>query len=373
LLEQRIGRLDRIGQTATIQIHVPYVPGTESEMLARWYHEGMNAFEENVHGASEIVRTQAKDFAALREKFTAARLAKFIARTKDLRDKVAKKLERGHDRLLELNSCKPERAAELIRDVGALDADASFETFMVALFDHFGVHVEELSPRTYFLRPGHLRTDAFPALREEGLSVTFDRARALSREDLGFISADHPLVRGSLDLLLGSESGNSAYGVWKTPGTEAIFLEIYFVVECVAPAALHADRFLPATPIRVVVDHALADHSADEAVAAAKLEKGDIMRLLDRGVVKKKLLPSMLTAAQKLATASMQKLVESATATMTARLQDEIERLEDLRELNDHVRPEEIATVRQQQADLAAALAGARLRLDALRLIFRIP
>ena len=28
LLEQRIGRLDRIGQTAAIRIHVPYLPGT---------------------------------------------------------------------------------------------------------------------------------------------------------------------------------------------------------------------------------------------------------------------------------------------------------------------------------------------------------
>ena len=49
LLEQRIGRLDRIGQSATIQIFVPYLRGTESEVLARWYHEGLNAFEKNPH------------------------------------------------------------------------------------------------------------------------------------------------------------------------------------------------------------------------------------------------------------------------------------------------------------------------------------
>jgi ATP-dependent helicase HepA len=373
LLEQRIGRLDRIGQTATIRIHVPCLPGTESEVLARWYHEGLNAFEKNVHGAAEIVRALGKDFAALLGKITAAKLDKFLARTRDLRGKVAKKLERGHDRLLELNSCKAGPAAALVDRIRELDADPLFEAFVVRLMDHFGVHVEELGNRSYFFRPGHLRTDAFPALREEGMSVTFDRARALSREDLGFMSADHPLVRGSWDLLLGSESGNSAFGIWKTPGNEAILLEIYAVVECVAPAALHADRFLPATPIRVVVDHALADHSEDPAVAAAKLEKGNIFRLLDRGAVKKKLLPAMLAKTQALAAGKMQCLVATATATMNAQLQDEIERLEDLRELNDHVRPEEIAAARQQQTDLAAALATARLRLDALRLIFRIP
>jgi predicted amidophosphoribosyltransferase len=50
LLEQRIGRLDRIGQTEDIKIHVPYIAGSGEEVLARWYHEGLNAFEKNLEG-----------------------------------------------------------------------------------------------------------------------------------------------------------------------------------------------------------------------------------------------------------------------------------------------------------------------------------
>jgi ATP-dependent helicase HepA len=373
LLEQRIGRLDRIGQTATIKIHVPYVAGTESEVLARWYQEGLNAFEKNLHGAGEILRALQKDLGALRQKFSAPKLEKLLEKSRDLRTKVAKKLERGHDRLLELNSCKPGQAEELSRQIRALDSDEKFEEFLIRLFDHFGVQVEDHGTRSYILRPGHLITDAFPALPEDGMTVTFDRARALSREDLGFISGDHPLVRSSWDLLLGAEAGNAAFGMWKSKGGEAILLEIHGVVECVAPAALHADRFLPATPIRVVVDHGLADHTDSEALAAAQFEKGDIFRLLDRGVVKKKLLPAMLVKAQALATERMQRLVESANTAMTIQLRDEIERLEDLRQINDHVRPEEIDAARQQQAELQAAISSARLRLDAVRLIFRIP
>jgi ATP-dependent helicase HepA len=152
-----------------------------------------------------------------------------------------------------------------------------------------------------------------------------------------------------------------------------MLLEIYAVVECVAPLALHADRFLPATPIRVVVDHALVDHTTDEALTAAQLEKGEIFRLLDRGAVKKKLLPAMLEKAQTLATERAQRLVEAASTAMTLQLRSEIERLEDLRQINDHVRPEEIAAIRQQQTDLQAAIASAQPRLDAVRLIFRVP
>jgi ATP-dependent helicase HepA len=373
LLEQRIGRLDRIGQTATIQIHVPYFPGTESEVLARWYHEGLNAFEKNPHGAMEIVAVVEKELSGIRAKFSSAKLEKLIAKSKDLSGKVAKKLERGHDRLLELNSCKPERAGELIEKIRTLDTGEKFEAYFVRLMDHFGVHVEELGSRGYYLRPGHLRTDAFPTLREEGISLTFDRTRALSREDLGFGSVDHPLVRASWDLLLGSESGNSAFGIWKEPGTEAMFLEIYAVVECVAPAALHVDRFLPATPIRVVVDHSLADKSKDADLTAARLEKGDIFRLLDRSAVKKKLLPAMLAKTQAIAAERMQEFVEKANTTMAAQLKEEIERLEDLRSVNDHIRPEEIAALRAQEEGLKTAIASARLRLDSLRLIFRTP
>ncbi len=45
LLEQRIGRLDRIGQAETIHVHVPYMQGGVQEVLFHWYHEGLNAFE----------------------------------------------------------------------------------------------------------------------------------------------------------------------------------------------------------------------------------------------------------------------------------------------------------------------------------------
>ena len=373
LLEQRIGRLDRIGQTAVISIHVPYIPRTASEVLARWYHEGLNAFEKNPHGASEIARSVENDLTALLEKFDSEKLDGLIRETRDLRARVTKKLERGHDRLLELNSCKPERAAELVAKIREADADETFEAFFILLLDHFGVQVDELAPRSYILKPGHLITDQFPAIPEEGMSVTFDRTRALSREDLAFMSWDHPLLRSTFDLLLGSESGNASFAVWKTAGTEAIFLEVIAVVECVAPAALHAERFFPATPLRIAVDHAAKEVTDDPDLASAVFQKGDVFRLLDRGAVKKKLLPAMLAKAQSIAAEKMGALIATARESMSARLQDEIDRLQDLSEINDHVRPAEIEAVRQQLAALTEALGAARLRVDALRLIFRQP
>ena len=45
LLEQRIGRLDRIGQTEVIRIHTPYFADSAQQLLFDWYHQGMQAFE----------------------------------------------------------------------------------------------------------------------------------------------------------------------------------------------------------------------------------------------------------------------------------------------------------------------------------------
>lgn len=71
LVEQRIGRLDRIGQTGVIQIYLPYLVGTESEVMARWYDEGLGAIEKNLHGAGEVAAELGPDLATLLKQFNA--------------------------------------------------------------------------------------------------------------------------------------------------------------------------------------------------------------------------------------------------------------------------------------------------------------
>ncbi len=373
LLEQRIGRLDRIGQTETIHIHVPYETRTTSEILARWYHEGLGAFERNRHGASEIAAALDPDLRALLEEPDEKKLTKFLRKSKELAASVTQRLSEGHDRLLELTSSQPGRAAELIERIDRRDTDPAFEEYLLELFDHFGIHIEELGHRGYLLRPGHLLADAFPGLPDEGLSVTLDRPRALSREDLGFFSQDHPMVRGAIDLLLGAETGNSAFGVWRAPAPEAIYLEAHAIAECVAPASLHADRFLPPKPIRITVDHRLENQTENAALSKAKLEKGDIHRLLHNDKIKRRLLPAMLAETQRLAEIDLKLLVKTATTTMEARLQSEIDRLRHLATINNQIRPEEIQAIEDQRTNLRTALSGTRLRLDALRLTHKTP
>ncbi len=372
LLEQRIGRLDRIGQKGVIHIHVPFVEGTEGEVLARWYHEGLDAFEHSLQGATQLLQSFASKVEALCAKFNSGKLDKLIQRTVKLRQEVRQKLERGHNRLLELNSCKPRLAAKIIERIREIDIDRDFERFFIRLLDHLGMHVEEMTEGTWFIRPDNLVTDALPSLPAEGLTITFDRARALSRDHEAFLTWDHPLVTGALDVLLGSHGGNAGFAFWKASGGEGLVLQTTFIAECIAPPALHAARFMPAMPIRVAIDHQGRDLTGDAAFTRAKLSAGDPKRTVENDTVRHKLLPGMLSKAQGLAEEQLKHFKKRGMAGMRKHLDEEIARLEDLQSRNPHIRPEEITALTDQRDALTAAIESTTLRLDAVRLVLRL-
>lgn len=379
LLEQRIGRLDRIGQTAEIHIHVPFTTGSPQEVVARWYAEGMNAFARNLRGGRELrerfggqVRDLAQDFHETQDR---AELARLIDATRQAASELSTRLEQGRDRLLELNSFRPEVATPVIAEIRRQDADRALDTFLLAVFDHYGLHVEELWPRTYRLGSAGVFADSFPGLPTDGLTVTADRARALAREEMQFLSWDHPLVTGALDLLLGAEAGNSSVAHWPDAKVRALYLEAVFVLECIAPPELHVDRFLPPTPVRVLVDHAGQDESGTwDAVAFTRaLKPGDVHALLDLPGLRDELLPYLVERAGTLANQRVDVLTAQATQRMNEQLDREIARLTALQRVNPNVRPEEVAALAAQQASLTEHLRHARLRLDAVRLIRRGP
>ncbi len=381
LLEQRIGRLDRIGQTSEIHIHVPFTEGSSQEVLSRWYHEGLNAFARNLRGGRELlerfgpqVRDLAQDF---HETHATARgeLERLIAETQTAGRELATRLEQGRDRLLEWNSFRPEVAARVISEIRRQDDDTSLDAFMLAVFDHFGIHLEELRHRTYQLGSAGIFADSFPGLPAGGMTVTCDRSRALAREDIQFLTWDHPLVTSALDLLLGGEKGSSCFALWPDAGTRGLYLEAVFLLECIAPPALHVDRFLPPTPVRVAVDHLGADQSArlSPEMLARQLQPGEVHRLLDLPGLRDDLVPQLLAAAGALAERHVTGLVAQARKEMNAQLNQELARLTELRKVNRNVRVEEIEALAAQQRSLEQHLRGARLRLEALRLIQRGP
>ncbi len=380
LLEQRIGRLDRIGQTEDIQIHVPYVEHSPQLVLARWYHDGLNAFESNLEGGNELMRKfgravhdLALEYPVADRKEAEAELADLLTKTKQARESMRRLLEQGRDRLLELNSFRPAAAAKIVSAIQEQDRQEVLENYMLDVFDHYGVHLEELAPHTFQLNPDGVITDSFPSIPAEGTVATFDRRRALSREDVAFLTWDHPMVAGAMELLLGSETGNCAFAVLPAENDRRIVLETIFVLETVASPKLHADRFLAPTPIHLAVTHKLEDVSASfrDATLERKFQKGSGHKLIENPNIARETLPAMLEAAVKLAEQQATRLRQSALTEMNRLLGHEVQRLQMLIKVNDHIRPQEIEIAQSQQIELAVVIEQSRIRLDSLRLIWK--
>jgi len=367
LLEQRIGRLDRIGQQGTIHIHVPYGVGSRSELHARWLHEGLDALRQPLKGATTLATILLPELDQIDETDSEA-VEDFLRRSRQLAAEVDHNLTTGHDRLLELGAPPPETARAMIAAIEEADRDPAFEKFTIRMLDQQGLDVSDLSARSYHLHRGQRHSEAFADLPEEGLSVTFDRITALAREDLTFLTRDHPLLRGALEQWVDSEAGNASFALWRTGKGKAVLLECAFVLEAIAPQRLHVERHLPPTLIRVVVDHRA--EVLDPAVPSAQLTAGDPRRLVTQESFRHSLFPAMLEAAHKQAGELARPVIAQSLAAMENSLRAEIARLEDLAVRNPRVTVEEIQMLRDRQEELALSLAEARLRLDALRLIW---
>jgi len=380
LLEQRIGRLDRIGQTRDIQIHVPFLKRSPQEVVARWYHEGLNAFEHSLRGGNELfkmfgrqVHDVSMEYPVAEPSEAESEIGRLLAETKKSRLTIEHQLEQGRDRLLELNSFRPATAESLVKAILAEDADAALEKFMLDVFDHFGVRVEELSDRTFFLNAQGIVTDTFPAMPDAGTSATFDRKRALSREEMTFLTWDHPMVTGAFDMVLNDERGNSSFGVVEDAADCSLLVETVFVLEPITKGRLHADRFLAATPLRVVVNHKQEEVSAEFPTGAVKFRKGEVFKLLEHPKLGKRLVPSMIESAQKLVETKAKVVSDAALQEMNRVMEGEIERLKALQKINPNIRQEEIDLAETQKSDLENAIRSAPIRLDSLRLIWKGP
>jgi ATP-dependent helicase HepA len=375
LLEQRIGRLDRIGQTETIRIHVPYVAGGGDEAIVRWYHEGLDAFESPVHGGAEYAEAFRARLLALALEHDGggaarARLDVLVAETAAFRRELDARMRRGRDRLLELSSFDSAVAERVIGRIRAEDADPFLREFLIDLLDHFGVRIREHEEGDVFLDPSHAYLEGFPSIPADGMLATFDRRRAIAREDIRFVSADHPLVEDAIELLLESKAGTTAFGQVRT-GEPNLLLEAVFVLEAIAETRWHVDQFLAPTPVRVVVDLRGGDRTEDPDFSrlADEFEDGDLHRFLEQPGFTSNVLKSLLDAATDSAQRRAQTQRKQGEEAAVAALGGELQRLIDLQRVNDHVREEEVALARAQLEATVQAIRGARLRLDAVRLI----
>ncbi len=376
LLEQRIGRLDRIGQSETINIHVPYLEHSGQQLMFRWYHEALGAFEKTCPaGHSVFVRVAEQLTEALHHPDSdEAMIAALIEASYQLHRELDTALQRGRDRLLEVNSCRPGIAEHLQQEAKLDDALTTLPDYLEKVFDCFGIDSEVHSEQSTVIRPGEqMQVSGLPGLSEEGMTYTCEREHALANEDLHYLSWDHPLTTAAIETILGGELGNSAISAIKTPRIKpgTLLLEALFVIESTAATALHASRYLPPTTIRVLVGQSgkdLADKLSHDEINQHRemLEKQTAHKVI-RAYEKE--LRTIIDSAERIASEQAPAIIASAHQSSGELLSREIDRLEALRHVNPNVREAEVEFFREQWRALDQALDSARARLDALRVI----
>jgi ATP-dependent helicase HepA len=375
LLEQRIGRLDRIGQQQTIRIHTPCFEESAQAVMLAWYRDGLDAFEQSCPAGHAIFsRLRPALLQAIEEPWERQALTLLVETTRQLHQESSETLRRGRDQLLELNSCREPAAARLQQAIEAEEQASTLPGYLEALLTAWGVESEEHSAGSLILRPGaRMLSDTLPGLPAEGLTATFDRRIALQHEERQFLTWEHPLVRESMAMLTDSGQGRSVATAIRHPRLKggSLLLELLLVVECPAPRRLQAGRFLPPTMLRLLLDQDL--RNLGEALPHDALNPSLVP--LDPGVARRIIEPlrprikAMLAQGERLAEQQRPGLVDTALEQMSQSYESEIERLTALQRVNPNVRQEEIDALRQQATELARHIESARLKLDAVRLI----
>lgn len=373
LLEQRIGRLDRIGQQSDVEIHVPYLEGTAQEVLLDWFDKGVNLFTDSC-SAGNMIFERFKDRLLPELNQRSGEFDALIADTQTFTANTREELREGRDRLLELNSCKPSVAEPVIEHILADEQADTLQDYLESLCDSFGVEHEFHSEQCLILRPTeHMLTGHFPHLGEEGTTVTFSRDIALAREDLRFLTWEHPMLVEAMDMVHSTELGNAAIATLKLKGIPAgtMLLETVYTVNCVAPRELQVERFLPLSPMRLLVDargkdlaELLPHQRLNDRVE--KVKKPTALAII-------KQVHDDVDAKMRLASAQAEErlagILGAAEATMREELGAELARLEALRAVNPSIRDEELDHLRHRIEECAIHIQHANLQMQALRLI----
>ncbi|MDH5257350.1 MAG: RNA polymerase-associated protein RapA [Gammaproteobacteria bacterium] len=376
LLEQRIGRLDRIGQTETIKIHVPYFKNSAQEVMANWYMQGLNAFEKTCQVGETIYRKLEPALLELLQdpQFEHSTLDALVSSTKTLLAEYLEALQKGRDRLLELNSYKADIALGLQKQISEIDADPELQNFMEQAFGTFDVDSEIYRTGSILLTPGqHMHESVFHGLNEDGTVITFNRDTALANEDMQFVTWNHPFARDAIEMMLSNEKGNTSLVAIKTrqfkPGT--LLIETYFAIECIFPEAIKAGLSVSNEVLHSIFSATgiQLNHSQIDSLYASEISNVD--KKTSHKIIKSQMseLKTLMAQATSSADNQLPTIIKRNQKSLTGKVQEELDRLEALKQINPSIRTEEIDNQKSLLNIINERISASKIRLDAVRVI----
>ncbi len=374
LLEQRIGRLDRIGQTQTIKIHVPYIKNTCQQRLFEWFHDALNAFDSTCPAGSHIFLHNREALLKSLDMLNVSdsEYEEFIQICKSQYQKLNNEMHEGRDRLLEYSSCRMSIASKLVKRIEYYEQTSQLKPFMSNLFDCYGVNLEEHKLGSYIITPAEHMIGQFPGLDDDGMTITFDRETALHHDDMHFLSWDHPMVLNGLDMLLGNEHGNTSVCSYRSdsfkPGQ--LLVQLVYIIDVDVPDNYQAfinTHQLQALPVEFTCNEQAVEINHDfNPTALQSIDKRIGTQVIQ---LKQSEIRSVVEMISSQLEDKAAEFLKQHYATQIIVLENEIERLLQLKYVNPHVRQDEIDHFKLQHEALVATSHCPVTRLDSIRLI----
>lgn len=372
LIEQRIGRLDRIGQAQDIKIYIPAFSNHISGRWAQLLHAGIDLFSRPNPAAQPLLEKhrEAIEHAII----TGEGLDELTRQLAAERDELLASLEEGRDRLLELHSCHPQRARRLAKEmtITHIEDEAELNDFLELFADAFGLELIDLGGDCITIAPGdHMLVPDMPYLPEDGFMATTHRDIALARDDVQFLSWEHPFVDQALELITSGPAGNASAGYIEDHDfrTGDCFIELQFVARCPAPKALAVERYLPPNAMHLMMTPAgeLKVNDGELPAFVLPLKRGTARGLVEQ---KAESVQPLINKLEKMGNAQLSKMVERASNKAAEAFAARLERLSALSEQNPNIPPLLVAEVKRERDAVLDAIAQSQLALDSVRLVF---
>jgi ATP-dependent helicase HepA len=283
VVEQRIGRLDRIGQTQPVDIHVFDVRGTLTSDVLQLLADAVGVFGETVGGLDAVleeVEPRILDLALAPQSQRLEYRTQLAARVAEARTAV----RRAYDPLLDERSfdraavqALVERArvrlgldgeeGESLEDglwAVARDLDERLEEAVTDLARRLGIGVdtdEQVEAFQCAFHFGHaLKVEALPGLslgEERTVLGTFWRDTAVEQEEIDFFATGHPIVEALFGFLRDGPYGRNGARAIQHRGKAARGLEVLFHVVPPEPEDTSPGARVPSRQLSRVLDRSL--------------------------------------------------------------------------------------------------------------------
>lgn len=355
VLEQRIGRLDRIGQENRIQIHVPYLVGTAQERMFRWYNEALNIFSNISPTAQTLQENFILDLKECLLNDKPEVFEELLEAVNVQRQSLEDELQAGRDRLLEYNSCRPIVAQEIVTALENYDDNSLLPMFMKRFMASTNIDFDEQSNGTVIIKPTDQMQVQGLNLDEDGMTVTFYRDQAQIRDDAEYITLEHPFTESVMEMIGTQSFGSTNVSLLKSAALPqgSVLVEVWFKVGVVAPKALNLPASLPTQLIRVLLSEKGQDLSNKIAPEILKPYLHHLDGNSCRQVIKARrdVVEARYHQALEIAKGALPALIQQSKEIYGNKWQYEIDRLSYLKQFNPSIREDEITRLQKFQKE----------------------